>query len=295
MPDIASARSPSPPTRRVIEIVALLAARPEPKTVAGIAEQLGIARATATAVLAELEAAGWVVRVPERGYRIGPGFLALTSAPLPGAVGDALTALAERTGCGATLSRIEPEHLTVLDVRQGPDRAIPGIPVGHRIPLRFPAGAAVMPWRAAAEQNAWLATAPATDRRGASALLTLVRRRGVALFRPTSDDAGLVALLADLLSAAGTELLQPNLRARALRQLAALTARPFTAAELDSDADLPLSYLAAPVFDADGAAAYEVQLGPLRPTTTRAERDGFVRATLDAARALTETLTAREG
>ncbi|WP_431950844.1 helix-turn-helix domain-containing protein [Nocardia lijiangensis] len=289
-PDDAARRSPSPPTRRVVEIVTLLATAAEPLPVATIAERLGIARATATAVLAELDAAGWAVRVPERGYRVGPALVALTAARLPRGVGDLLTELTVKTGCGATLSRIEPDHLTVLDVRHGPARTVPGIPVGHRIPMQFPAGAAVMPWRSAAEQNTWLATTAEPDRRTASALLTLVRERGVALFRPRADDAGLVDLLADLLAAARSELLQPNLRARALRQLAALTARPFTRSELDSDVDLPLSYLAAPVFDAHGSASFEVQLGPLRTSTTKPERDDYIAATLAAARALTAAI-----
>ncbi|MEV0293612.1 helix-turn-helix domain-containing protein [Nocardia sp. NPDC050710] len=280
-------RSPSPPTRRVIDIVSLLATEPEPIPVAVLADRLDIARATATAVLAELDSAGWVVRVPQRGYRIGAALTGLTDPPLPHGVGDILAALTTRTGCGATLSRIDPDRLTVLDVRHGPDRVVPGIPVGHRIPLQFPAGASVMPWRSAAEQNTWLTAAPEVERRTASALLSLVRERGVALFRPRADDTGLVDLLADLLTAAGTELLQSNLRTRVLRQLAELTARPFTRAELDSDTVLPLSYLAAPVFDASGTAAYEVQLGPLRASTTKDERDGYIAAVRDAANALT--------
>ncbi|AXK85012.1 DNA-binding transcriptional regulator, IclR family [Nocardia farcinica] len=284
-------RSPSPPTRRVVEILTLLAGAAEPLPVAAIAERLGIARATATAVLAELDLAGWAVRVPDRGYRLGPGLLTLTGPLLPPEIGDILQELATEAGCGATLSRIEPDALTVLDVRHGPDRMVPGIPVGHRIPLRFPAGAAVMPWRPAAEQNTWLATTADADRRTAGALLTLVKDRGVAVFRPRSDDAGTVDLLADLLAAVGTELLHPHLRTRALRQLTALTARPFTRHELDGDEQLPLSYLAAPVFDGAGTAAYEVQLGPLRATTTRADRDRYIAITLAAARALTAALS----
>ncbi|WP_254190786.1 helix-turn-helix domain-containing protein [Nocardia noduli] len=287
-------RSASPPTRRVVEIVALLAATPEPLPVATIAERLDIARATATAVLAELDSAGWVVRDPRRGYRIGTVPTGLAEPALPPGVGDILAALAAETGCGTTLSRISADRLTVLDIRHGPDRVVPGIPLGHRIPLQFPAGAAVMPWRDAAEQNTWLATAPDTDRRSAAALLTLVRDRGVALFRPRADDNGMVDLLADLLTAAGTELLQSHLRTRALRQLAALTSRPFTREELDSDAILPLSYLGAPVFDSSSAATYEIQLGPLRAATTRSERDAYIRATRTAAEALTAAARHRE-
>ncbi|MGK8486143.1 helix-turn-helix domain-containing protein [Nocardia asiatica] len=288
MPD----RSASPPTRRVVDIVSLLATSAEAISVAGIAERLGIARATATAILAELDAAGWVVRDPARGYGIGPALAGLHGAALPHGVGDLLAGLAARTGYGATFSRIEPDRLTVLDVRHGLDRVVPGIPVGHRIPLQFPAGASVMPWRPASEQNTWLRTATEADQRMAGALLALVRDRGVAVFRPRADDAGMVDLLADLLGAVGSELLQPHLRTRALRQLAALTSRPFTRAELDSEEVLPLSYLAAPVFDARGTAAYEVQLGPLRSATTRAERADFVDATRDAAAELTSALAA---
>ncbi|WP_433205464.1 helix-turn-helix domain-containing protein [Nocardia sp. CA-107356] len=285
-----SDRSPSPPTRRVIDIVSLLAAAPEPISVAGIADRLDIARATATAILTELDSAGWVLRDPSRGYRLGPALANPHGPALPRALGDILTELTVRTGYGATLSRIEPDHLTVLDVRHGPERVVPGIPVGHRIPLQFPAGASVMPWRSATEQNTWLATAPESDRRIASGLLTLVRDRGVALFRPHTDDAGTVELLADLLGAMGSELVQPHLRTRALGRLAFLTSRPFTRAELDSDAVLPLSYLAAPVFDAASVAAYEVQLGPLRASTTKPERDEFIAATVGTAHALTEAL-----
>ncbi|MFR9753543.1 helix-turn-helix domain-containing protein [Nocardia sp. 004] len=287
MPD----RSSSPPTRRVVDIVSLLAGADAPISTAGIAEQLGIARATASAILSELTTAGWAVRDPTRGYIIGPALAGLPTAALPHDVGDLLAELAARTGYGATFSRIEPDRLTVLDVRHGVDRVVPGIPVGHRVPLQFPAGAGVMPWRPAREQNIWLRTATEDDdQHNACALLALVRERGIAVFRPRADDAGLVDLLADLLSAVGSELLRPQLRTRTLRQLAALTARPFTRAELDSDEILPLSYLAAPVFDANGTAAYEVQLGPLRAATTRIERDDFIEATRATARDLTAAL-----
>ncbi|QIS03594.1 helix-turn-helix domain-containing protein [Nocardia brasiliensis] len=287
MPD----RSASPPTRRVVDIVSLLTTATEPLGTAAIAERLGIARATATAILTELVAAGWARRDPQRGFTIGPELAGLHTAALPPGVGEVLAALAARTGYGATFSRIEPDRLTVLDVRHGHTRVVPGIPVGHRIPLQFPAGASVMPWRPAAEQNTWLRAATGSDQRTASALLNLVRTRGVAVFRPRADDAGLVDLLADLLGAVGTELLQPRLRARVLRQLADLTARPYTQDELDSPDPLPLSYLAAPVFDPAGTAAYEVQLGPLQSATTKPQRDEYIAALTEAAHHLTTTLS----
>lgn len=143
-----------------------------------------------------------------------------------------------------------------------------------------------MPWRSEQERAAWLDTAPDAAAASGVALLDIVRTHRVAIFRPYSDDAGLVDVLADLLEVVGTDLLNPALRDRALRQLASLTSRPYTAAELAGDDALPVSYLTAPVFDAQGTARYEIQLGPLRAAVTRQERVAYVEAVQDAAQAI---------
>lgn len=276
-------RSPSPPTRRVLDVLTLLAAAGEPLPVGAVAERLGLARATVTAILAELDAAGWAHRDPGRRYRLGVAPVALLGGAPAGTVADALAALVARTGAGATLSRVDGDGLTVLAVRHAPDRAVAGLPLGHRIPIRFPAGAAVLPWRPAAELERWLETAPAAARESAGALPALVRERGAAVFGPRAGEADTVDLLTDLLAALGPESLEPRLRSRTLGRLAELTARPYTAADLDAPDPLPVSYLAAPVFDASDAATHEVQLGPLRSAVSRAERDEYLAATVAAA------------
>ncbi|MBF6353935.1 helix-turn-helix domain-containing protein [Nocardia higoensis] len=280
-------RSPSPPTRRVLDVLTLLADAREALPVAAVADRLGLARATVTAILAELDEAGWAQRDAGRRYRLGPAPAALFGGPPPdgppdAAIADALATLVARTGAGATLSRVDSSGLTVLAVRHGPDRAIAGVPLGHRIPVHYPAGAAVLPWRPGAELRRWLAGAPDAERTNAAALPALVRERGVAVFGPRPEDANTVELLADLLTALGPEMLEPHLRTRTLRRLSELTARPYTAADLDSPDPLPVSYLAAPVFD-QGVATHEVQSGPLRSAATRAERDEYVAATIAAA------------
>ncbi|MFC8044798.1 helix-turn-helix domain-containing protein [Nocardia sp. NPDC057353] len=283
-------RSPSPPTRRVLEVLTLLADTPEALPVAAVADRLGLARATVTAILAELDAAGWAQRDAERRYRLGPAPAALLGAAPDTGVAEALAALVARTGAGATLSRVDSDGITVLAVRHGPDRDIAGVPLGHRIPIRFPVGAAVLPWRPRAELRRWLATAADTER--AAALPELVRERGVAVFGPRPEDANTVELLADLLTALGPEMLEPRLRTRTLRGLSELTGRPYTAADLDSAEPLPVSYLAAPVFDGE-IATHEVQLGPLRSAVTRGERDGYVAATIAAAQRISAALGAQ--
>ena len=160
--------------------------------------------------------------------------------------------------------------------QQGGGRNIPGLPVGQRIPLSYPAGAAVMPWRPAEERSAWLATATTDSVSLATELLDSITELQVAVFRPRADDAGLVDVLADLLDAAGSDLLDGALRGRVLRQLANLTSRPYTRADLAGTETMPVSYLAAPVFDADGVARHEIQLGPLRSAVPASERSEYI-------------------
>ncbi|WP_280233054.1 helix-turn-helix domain-containing protein [Nocardia cyriacigeorgica] len=283
----------SPPTRRVIAVVELLTAADRALSASEIAASLSLARATVTAVLAELSAAQWVHRDGDLRYRPGAALARLSAAP-PGAPGAAvlaeLAALAEAAGCGATLSRIESDRLTVVAKQYADSRVVPGLSVGQSLPLAYPAGAAVMPWRTDAERRAWLAPVSGPRRREAPVLLRFVERNGYAMFRPDADDAGLVDVLADLLGAVGAEVLQPQLRSRVLRQLSRLTARPYTDADIDATESLPVSYLSAPVFDGV-SAPYEVQIGPLRAAVGRTERAGYI----DAIRAGAEAISAALG
>lgn len=280
----------SPPTRRVVAVVELIAESERPLSVSAISERLSLARATVTAVLNELRAAQWVTRDERLCYRPGPALLRLSgpeAAGLGAAVRAELAALAEAAGCGATLSRIDRGRLTVVAKHYAGERVVPGLAVGQTIPLAYPAGAAVMPWRGPEERTRWPASADGD--RGAEELLRFVTDHGFAIFRPDTDDAGLVELLTDLLGAVGADLLRPELRARALRQLARLTARPYTEAELDTESSLPISYISAPVL-VEGNAPYEVQLGLLRSAVGPAERARYIEAVRAGARALSVAL-----
>ncbi|MFC4127151.1 helix-turn-helix domain-containing protein [Nocardia rhizosphaerae] len=287
--------SASPPTRRVIEVMELLTRADRPLTATEVASALGLARATVTAVLAELDDAGWVRRDRDRRFGPGPALAGLrpVDAEVPSAAVSAeLRALAVAAHCGVTLSRIADGRLTVVAKEYAPGgRIVPGLAVGQSIPLGYPAGAAVMPWRSEAERRVWSASATGPARRGAPALLRFVTTHRCAVFRPDSDDAGLVDVLAELLGAVGGEVVQPELRARVLRQLARLTARPYTDTELDSAETMPVSYLSAPVFDG-AAAPYEVQIGPLRSAVSGSERAGYVAAIRAGAEALSGVLRA---
>lgn len=282
----------SPPTRRVVAVVELIAESQRPLSVSVIAARLSLARATVTAVLNELRVAQWVTRDDRLCYRPGPALarLSVPEATGPGtAVRAELAALAEAAGCGATLSRIDRGRLTVVAKHYAGERIVPGLAVGQTIPLAYPAGAAVMPWRGSDERTRWSASTEMD--RGAEELLRFVTDHGFAMFRPDTDDAGLVELLTELLGAVGAELLQPELRAAALRQLARLTARPYTEAELGTESALPIGYISAPVL-VEGDAPYEVQLGPLRSAVGPMERARYIDTVRTGAQALSVALRA---
>ncbi|WP_410875947.1 helix-turn-helix domain-containing protein [Nocardia sp. A7] len=285
--------SASPPTRRVIEVMELLTRTERMLTASEVASALGLARATVTAVLTELTDAGWVRR--DRQRRFGPGPALATLRPVVAEVPNAavsaeLKALAVAAHCGVTLSRIADGRLTVVAKEYALGaRILPGLAVGQSIPLGYPAGAAVMPWRAEAERKAWSASATGPAGRDAAALLRFVTTHGCAVFRPDSDDAGLVDVLAELLGAVGAEVMQPELRTRVLRQLSRLTARPYREADLDSTEALPVSYLSAPVFDG-AEAPYEVQIGPLRSAVSRDDRARYLTTIRRGAEALSAVL-----
>lgn len=284
-------RSASPPTRRVIDIVELLMASDRRYSVTEIAATLAITRATAVAVLAELQAAGWVSRDPDRTYSRGPGLEDLAVSPVADAESDhvhtALAKLSRQFKCGVSLSAIEPDHFTVLHKSQVLHHPVTGFAVGQRNPLRFPAGAAVLIQRSAAEQRAWLETAPGVSAAQRRRLLQLARTNKVVLYRPAEQDAALVGLLAELLNQVGEHNLQPNLREQLLDRIAQLSSGAlYTPDDIDAELAMPVSYLTAAVYDNQGRAAYELQIAPLSANVTRQRRHELITAAVRTARDL---------
>ncbi|MET7303382.1 helix-turn-helix domain-containing protein [Embleya sp. NPDC005575] len=279
----------SPPTDRVVAVIELLAAAPRGLSVSDVAARLDLNRSTATAVLAALEAPGWVRRGPDRLYMLGPGLLAVADAVharvrLPAGTAQVLATLADRVGCGVALSLVDVDHVVFLAVEPGPGRLPAGIEVGTRLPLRPPAGASVMPWRSAAERAAWLAHAPEL-----AATLDTIRAHGIAAWRPRTDSAELLAVLRDVVGLLDEHPGRTGLRERVRDQLASISAHPYTEAELTSDQALPLSYLAAPIRDAHGRPTHELQIGPLRDAVGHTERHEYITALQTTATHLSAT------
>lgn len=290
-------RGDSPPTDRVVAIVELLAAEPRGSSVAEVTERLELSRSTVTSVLTALEHAGWVRRGPDRSYTLGPGLVGVADAvrnslPLSDGVSDVLSALADRIGCGVALSVVQGEQLTFLEVTRGRGRIPAGVTAGTRLPLHAPVGATVIAHAEQARQDAWLGGAPESQRYALERLLAQIRRTGVAVFQMRETDASLLDVLADVVELLAEHPTRTVLRERVFGLIASLSGHPYTTAELDGDTPLPVSYLIAPVRDSRGEATYELQIGPLRPAVTKAERDTLVRELLATADALGTSMVA---
>jgi DNA-binding IclR family transcriptional regulator len=139
-----------PAVTRAVGVLRVLAAHPEPVGAAAIARQLGLARSTVYQLLAALEAAGLVARVPEeRGYGLAVGVFELGSAylrnePLERASRPVLARLVEQVGLTAHLGVLHGRETLYL-LKEQPTGATPLVTaVGVRLPAHLTASGRAM-------------------------------------------------------------------------------------------------------------------------------------------------------
>ncbi|MVU76502.1 helix-turn-helix domain-containing protein [Nocardia sp. ET3-3] len=293
MPDGKTRSVPSsPPTQRVISIVELLAAGPGPRTSAEIADGLGLNRSTAGTILAALAERGWVHRLPDLSYELGPALAALGRQS--SGTGDRawlereLERLGDRVDCGAALTTITLDHLEFLAVTR--DRYTVGIESGARIPLLAPAGAAIIAHWGSARQQDWLHTRGPERRAEYREVLATLRATGFCAWRLESDSLPNARVLSEVADHLADQPASKELRGRVLAQLAAIGGSAYDRAAFDREGPLPVSYISAPVFDGGGHAVMELQIGPLRDEVTRVERRRYLAELSAAARRIGEGL-----
>ncbi|WP_405491515.1 IclR family transcriptional regulator [Nocardia sp. NBC_00511] len=286
----------SPPTQRVISIVELLAAHQGSLTAAEIADALDLNRSTAGAILSALAERGWVHRLPDLSYELGPGLAvigrrAIESQDDRAWLNQELERLADRVDCGAALSAVSGEHLEFLAVTR--DRYTIGIEPGARIPLLAPAGAAIIAHASPARQQDWLDTRGPERRDEYRSVLSTLRTTGHCAWRLDPDSLPNVRVLSEVANHLADQPASTELRGRVLAQLAAIAGSAYTDAELDHDGVLAVSYISAPVFGGGPHAVMELQIGPLRDAVTRAERRRYLTELSTAARAIGDGIASR--
>jgi DNA-binding IclR family transcriptional regulator len=183
-----------PAARQALSVLTFLASRPGPVGAAAIARELDLPRSTTYHLLAELQAADFVVHLPEdRAYGLGVAAFEVGSAylrhdPLERLARPVLARLAQQTGRTAQLGILQGAETLYLLKEQPPHAATLVTDVGVRLPAHLTAsGRAMLAHVPAAHVRALLPAASAfttrTGRGPASlqalrSLLAVERRRG---------------------------------------------------------------------------------------------------------------------
>jgi DNA-binding IclR family transcriptional regulator len=290
---------PSPPTDRVVSVLNLLARQDDGLSASDIARRVNVTSSTCATLLSALESADYVVRYPDKTYRLGPGMLPLAQAlqsrfPLLGAAHEELARLCAELQCGATLTRIAGDHLRVM-VAVGADGQEPlGVVPGDQFPLSFPYGAIAMAWRPTNEIDWWIESAP-TVMAGAEQdherrVMADIGSRGVGVWSLEPRAAPLVERIRSIVGDLAAGPTRPQLHEQITELFAIFGRRGYTAEELATRRTLSVGYVLAPVFGAGGQPRCQIDLHLLRTTMSRADLDRVLERVLESAALLTRVI-----
>ncbi len=257
----------SPPTRRAMNVLDALAASTTGLTSAQLARHCGISTSTCALVLAELEDGGWVTRYDDRRYGLGSGLFGLVRGlrnqfPLLEQGRTALVNLHESLAAGCSMSRIDHDHLTVIDaVGHASDGEHA---VGQRFPIDPPFGLVAMAWRDDAEVDRWLRgvtprlTEADVDQH--RQVLADVRTRGYGAWQFDDARASLHERVAGILAS-----LEPTASvARQLTKLMTMVNLRSITRTLETDL-LATEFVVLPIFGPTGQPEYQIEIHVSHP------------------------------
>lgn len=252
----------SPPTRRVMKVLAAVADSPSGRTSAEAAKRCGISTSTCALLLAELERGGWVTRRDDRRYLLGSGLLGLVHGlrkqfPLLDRGRDALTFLHTTLAAGCSMSKIAQQHLITVDaVGHATDGQHA---VGQRFPIDPPFGLVAMAWRDDAAIEAWLRRVTPrltqTDIAQHRGVLADIRDRGYGAWRFDDAHSSLHDRLADVLASI-------NPTEQVTRQLSTLmTMVTLQSVTRNLESQLPAAeFVVLPIFGRNGQPEYQIEI-----------------------------------
>ena len=287
---------PSPPTDRVIAVVGVILEADGPLRVSDIVDQLGINRATCSAILETLKLRGWVERLTDRSYQPGGGLIPIANAvrsrlPILAPAEPVMNRLIEELAVeGVGLSLIDGRQLARV-ARVGAPTAVDAGPM-FRMPLVPPFGAVVAAFAADRDQRSWLdLVGDRAVRRHLKQLLETVRQQGVAVWRFDAQTQFISdAIFASNSTSMSTWTAAPSGAAAnghlagLLQDLARLG---YVAADFSSKRVFSVAYLEAPIFDADGRTCYQLEVHVLRESVGKRELTNMVTHLRSAADELT--------
>lgn len=263
----------SPPTQRVVSVLALLAECPsEALGASEVARRLGLHKSTCHNILSTLSQAGLLARSDaDKTYTLGPALVRLGEAarrglPLLRKATPLIADLTQALGYGSWLSVLEGDALRTLEAAAD-ERALPfGPRAGRRHPFGPPFGAAIVAFSDEATQARWISLAGAPDAEEARMrrMLMRIRKAGIGIWRldqPLELVATRMRLAASWLEPAEAG---PGLDPTLALYLTNTGNRTYSETELAQRGHGSVSTMLAPVFDDSSTASFEVGLAVFR-------------------------------
>lgn len=268
-------QDPSPPTRRVIAVMELLAGQPQTSlALADICRELGISRSTGHAILHTLCANDWTLRDPLSGkYSLGPAVPALSppAAPLPRMLREPMQRLCKSIDMPVCISEVRAQSIVVVE-SVAASGTQPPVAAGLRMPFLAPFGREFVAWAPEAARKEWVSRAGAVNdvfRARIPKVLKEIRNRGYGLER-LSDPLLRVYIAMQALDDGNAH---DPVSTRLAGAVADLTVVDFLPGELTGTALSPLATVSAPIFDAAGDVVMSVSAQPYRRLSAREVRD----------------------
>lgn len=247
----------SPPTERVIAVLAFLARHPHDRFgLSELARRVELSKPTCLGILTSLTEAGYLVRDTgetgrDKTYRLGPalitlGHIAQESLRVSPAARDKLRRLSETYGATAALSGVVDDRITLLELVTPPGTPAT-VRVGQSYPFAPPVGLMFVLWDDGAVRD-WLAKEPTiplrTDTDRFERVISECRTSGYLVERLTPGGRRLYALMAGM-----STTLPDELRALLGELVSDIGERVYLRGEDGPDARHDISVIAAPVFD----------------------------------------------
>lgn len=257
-------QDPSPPTRRVVAVVGLLAqASTTPLTLAEICRELRISRSTGYAILSTLCSTDWAVRDPLSGrYTLGDGLPGphQDNTPVSRVLREPLRQLCSAVGMAACISEIQGGSIAVIEAT-APNSGRAQVQAGQRLPFVAPFGREFVAWAPAPTRRKWLEGAgPVNEayRARMPKVLEEIQRRGYGIERLSGS---LVKVYTALLALEDGNQPDP-VAARLAGAVADLTIVDVLPDEMAQIEQCPLATISAPIFDEQGNVAMSVSAQP---------------------------------
>lgn len=253
---------------RGIDIIELLALFPERGfTLSEIVRATGINVASCYAVLTRLTERGYLNRArEEKTYTLGPSLIAVGQAgfksqPIVARAKQGAEDLLRELGIPVLLSTVVGDETLALVSLEDAHGRSPGMWVGERLPLVPPLGAPFLAWASEAEVEAWIARRASPPDRALSEEwrrnLEVTRRRGFQISLRSSKGPTIASLMAEMASGQHSGDYKDEL-SRLINSLDHYQAQPEA---LVDDQEYDVMMIAAPIFDQDGRAAFNLSLG----------------------------------